>query len=125
MNYLTMNLLTLIYFIFKILSFIECINNNANYYTFAILSDVHMGADGLNSTIRLQSAIHKINELSKNLTTYLKFVFITGDITNTALKSQYDQVFSLLNTLSIDYYPIIGNHDQWSLIRFTLLYSHL
>ncbi|CAF0811890.1 unnamed protein product [Didymodactylos carnosus] len=73
-----------------------------------------MGADGLNSTIRLQSAIHKINELSKNLTINLKFVFITGDITNTALKSQYDQVFSLLNTLSIDYYPIIGNHDQWS-----------
>ncbi|CAF4451063.1 unnamed protein product, partial [Didymodactylos carnosus] len=42
-----------------------------------------MGADGLNSTIRLQSAIHKINELSKNLTINLKFVFITGDITNT------------------------------------------
>ncbi|CAF4598282.1 unnamed protein product, partial [Didymodactylos carnosus] len=73
-------------------------------------------ADGLNSTIRLQSAIHKINELSKNLTINLKFVFITGDITNTALKSQYDQLFAetfkkILTKSNIINYP---NSTVWN-----------
>ncbi|CAF0908452.1 unnamed protein product [Didymodactylos carnosus] len=63
-------------------------------------------------TERVQSAVSKINELATNSFTNLKFVFIAGDITNTALKSQL-VVQTILNNLTVQYYPIIGNHDQW------------
>jgi 3',5'-cyclic AMP phosphodiesterase CpdA len=78
-------------------------------YNFVILSDTHIGAT--NSTRLLTSAVKKINSLvaSKNI----KFVFITGDLTNSATTSQYAEVRTLLDNLIIPYYPIIGNHDIW------------
>ncbi|CAF4380084.1 unnamed protein product [Rotaria sp. Silwood2] len=84
-----------------------------DYYTFALLSDIHIGDTGANALGRARSAVTKINQLAENVTTNLQAVFITGDLTNSALPSQYATVRDVLNNLTVPYYPIIGNHDQW------------
>jgi len=78
-------------------------------YHFVILSDTHIGAS--NSSWLLSSAIKKINSLV--VSNNIKFVFITGDVTNSATTYQYAESRQLLDKLTIPYYPIIGNHDIW------------
>ena len=73
----------------------------------------------------MQTTVAKINSLvsEKNI----KYVFITGDVTNTALPEQYATARKLLDSLTVPYIPSIGNHvknfsttnfftpkDQWS-----------
>lgn len=102
-----------------LLSFVLCLDKihaaskTTDFYTFALLSDIHIGDTGANALGRARSAVTKINQLAANLSTNLQAVFITGDLTNTALPSQYETVRDVLNNLTIPYYPIIGNHDQW------------
>ena len=86
----------------------------ADEYTFALLSDIHIGDTGANALGRARSAVAKINQLAANVSTNLQAVFITGDLTNSAMPSQYDTVREVLNNLTVPYFPIIGNHDQWS-----------
>jgi len=55
--------------------------------------------------------VKKINLLLK---TYpIKFVFITGDVTNSATTGQYAEVRKILDELEVNYYPSLGNHDVW------------
>lgn len=86
----------------------------ADDYTFALLSDIHIDDTGANALGRARSAVAKINQLAANVSTNLQAVFITGDLTNSAMPSQYDTVRDVLNNLTVPYFPIIGNHDQWS-----------
>ena len=83
------------------------------FYTFALLSDIHIGDIGANALGRARSAVAKINQLAANVSVNLQAVFITGDLTNSAMPDQYETVRAILNNLTVPYYPVIGNHDQW------------
>ncbi|HND83854.1 MAG TPA: metallophosphoesterase, partial [Chitinophagales bacterium] len=113
---------------------------NKNYpgsqykFSFVQLSDIHIGegfgdygtSGYFNDTIPvvdtsdpandLRAAIRWINEnkMNKNL----KFVVISGDLTGSAEKSEFQMCKNLLNTLEIPYVPIIGNHDIWPYVRY-------
>jgi predicted MPP superfamily phosphohydrolase len=89
------------------------VHSTMDTYTFALLSDIHIGDTGANALGRARSAVAKINQLAANRSTNLEAVFITGDLTNSAMPSQYDTVRNVLNNLTVPFYPIIGNHDQW------------
>ena len=84
-----------------------------DFYTFALLSDVHIGDTGANALGRARSAVKKLNQLAANVSTNLQAVFITGDLTNSAMPSQYTTVRDVLDNLTVPYFPVIGNHDQW------------
>ncbi|CAF4406158.1 unnamed protein product, partial [Adineta steineri] len=77
------------------------------------LHDIHIGDTGANALGRARSAVAKINQLVANKSINLQAVFITGDLTDHAMLDQYNTVRAVLNNLTIPYYPIIGNHDQW------------
>ena len=104
----------LCYIFILLLSCIHVKSSDADFYTFALLSDIHIGDTGDNALGRARSAVAKINQLVANASTNLQAVFITGDLTNSAMPSQYDTVHDVLNNLTVPYFPIIGNHDQWS-----------
>lgn len=99
------------FFLWLILSVIRA---NGDVYRFALLSDIHIGDVKANSIGRARSAVTKINQLASNRSINLQAVFITGDLTDSAMPSQYDTVYNILNNLTVPFYPIIGNHDQWS-----------
>ena len=86
----------------------------SDVYRFVLLSDLHIGDTQANAVGRARSAVTKINQLAANRSNNLQAVFITGDLTNSATISQYETVVEILNELTIPFYPIIGNHDQWS-----------
>eukprot|EP01096_Ripella_sp_DP13-Kostka_P006738 TRINITY_DN2434_c0_g1_i2.p1 TRINITY_DN2434_c0_g1~~TRINITY_DN2434_c0_g1_i2.p1 ORF type:complete len:363 (+),score=106.77 TRINITY_DN2434_c0_g1_i2:63-1091(+) len=80
-------------------------------YYIAVLSDIHIGAGETVYQLAV-NAIAAINALIT--TTDLRFVIITGDLTNSALPEQFQQVRALLDTLVVPYLPVMGNHDVWS-----------
>eukprot|EP01113_Clastostelium_recurvatum_P034950 TRINITY_DN4808_c0_g1_i2.p1 TRINITY_DN4808_c0_g1~~TRINITY_DN4808_c0_g1_i2.p1 ORF type:complete len:340 (-),score=82.17 TRINITY_DN4808_c0_g1_i2:60-1079(-) len=88
-------------------------SSSSGVYNFAILSDIHIGDGSANATLKAKAAVKGINALVTNGTN-IKMVFITGDLTNSALEAQWEIVTSILNDLKVPYYPIIGNHDMWS-----------
>ncbi|CAF1218871.1 unnamed protein product [Adineta steineri] len=105
-----------IYARFFVLLFLDCIHAkpiDTDFYQFALLSDIHIGDTGANALGRARSAVAKINQLVANKSINLQAVFITGDLTDHAMPDQYNTVRTVLNNLTIPYYPIIGNHDQW------------
>lgn len=96
-------------------------------YSFVHLTDIHIGegiADyGTPGTIgdtmpagdvgyaaqRLRSAINWINSYvnQKNI----RFVIVTGDLTDSAEQSEFDKAKEILDDLTIPYVPQMGNHD--------------
>jgi predicted phosphodiesterase len=79
-------------------------------YTFAILSDIHIGESHA-STTNTMAAVEKINSLITERN--IKFVFITGDLTSSSYYTQWPAAKKILNQLNVPYLPIIGNHDIW------------
>lgn len=80
------------------------------------VTDVHIGENcGGNLTLEgcpplaaLQVAFEKMNELQ------LDGVFLTGDLTSSALREEYQALRELLeSTLTIPWWPLLGNHDVW------------
>ena len=98
-----------ILFVFQLFQLqITCIESE---YTFVVLSDMHIG-ESEEQTQLAQDAIAKINSMVSS--NNIKFVLITGDISNTALPKQFEDAKSILDTLTVPYIPIIGNHDIWT-----------
>jgi len=79
-----------------------------------VISDTHIGEQMPNdyTTWLTQVTVAKINSLVKSEN--IKMVFITGDITNSAMPEQWTKAKSLYDKLIVPYFPIIGNHDMWS-----------
>lgn len=92
------------------------ISKNNGEMNFAVISDLHIGESGEADALT-QEAIDEINLIHS--TYNLSFVIITGDITSSALPSQYERARRMLDGLSIPYYPIFGNHDVWVYTRPT------
>lgn len=103
-------------------------------FSFVHISDVHIGEDTpdygtpgfFNDTmpdfdtmfpaVRLRQAVKWINyhEQDKNI----KFVVVSGDLTGSAEKSEFQTCKKIMDGLNMPYVPIIGNHDIWPYVRY-------
>jgi predicted MPP superfamily phosphohydrolase len=81
----------------------------------ATVTDVHIGEscngnlnlDGCPPMKALSLAFQKMNELD------LDGVFLTGDLTSSALMEEYQALSNLLDELTVPWWPLLGNHDVW------------
>lgn len=80
-------------------------------FAFAVLSDMHIGESEYVSWLSTK-AIALINSLVDAHD--IKMVFVTGDITNSAMYYQWSAAKGLLDQLKVPYFPTFGNHDVWS-----------
>lgn len=108
---------------------------NAEYaYSFLQITDIHVGeGEGdygspgfMNDTAptdiggwsaeRLLKSVLWINDhhIEKNI----KFVIVSGDITDSGERSEFDKAKSILDRLEIPYVPLLGNHDAWPYVRY-------
>ncbi len=103
-------------------------------FTFVHLTDIHIGEGQgdygtpgyLNDTMpvgdigysaeRLRKAVNWINQnaAARNI----KFVLVTGDITDSGERSEFEKAKEILDALEIPYIPTIGNHDIWPYVRY-------
>merc|ERR1712000_513909 len=72
---------------------------------------MHIGESDLQIQLA-NEAVSSIN--SKIVSDNIKFVIITGDISNSALPEQFTQAKEILDQLEVPYLPILGNHDVWT-----------
>ncbi|MDD5448140.1 MAG: metallophosphoesterase [Actinomycetota bacterium] len=97
-------------------------------FSFAHFTDLHIG-DGIKdygtpgyddeppegdvgaSAEKLRQAVEWVNEYGPEYK--IKFVIITGDITDSAEKSEFMKAREILDDLDVPYVPVIGNHDIW------------
>ena len=82
------------------------------------LSDLHIGKDSFNETVVLDSLLDDVKKTIKEKAIHLDFIFITGDISFSGQKDQYNTAKQFINRLSkitgVEKNSIItvpGNHD--------------
>lgn len=73
--------------------------------------DTICGTEGGYPAQRLSSAVHWINDNAKKED--IRFVLVSGDLTGAAEKSQFMHFKQIMDSLTIPYVPLIGNHDAW------------
>mmetsp|Transcript_18801 Transcript_18801/g.56360 ORF Transcript_18801/g.56360 Transcript_18801/m.56360 type:complete len:340 (-) Transcript_18801:659-1678(-) len=96
-----------------VLSVTVCAFQRADYEV-AVISDLHIGESGDTARDNLNAVVNRINEWASDAQHSLRFVVVTGDLTNTALPSQWEEVRAALDRLVVPYLPTLGNHDVWS-----------
>lgn len=97
-----------IYGILLILLFSAPVLAQNNSFRFAWLTDTHVG--GATGRDDLSRSVRDINGLDS-----LDFVILSGDITQTGKGTDLELAKSILDSLTIPYYIIPGNHDcKWS-----------
>ena len=96
-------------------------------FSFVQLSDIHVG-EGIDdygtpgfahdtmpvgdvgySAERLRKSVNWINAHAKERD--IRFVIVTGDLTDSGEKSEFDKVNEILSTLTVPFIPQLGNHD--------------
>lgn len=92
-----------------ILLFSYCYSQCPSEYSFAVISDIHIrdGNDNDEHAIYARAVVDKINSL-KNIHN-IQYVFITGDVTDSAHPTAYVKLREILSKLNVRYIPIIGN----------------
>ncbi|MBN2168681.1 MAG: metallophosphoesterase [Actinobacteria bacterium] len=103
-------------------------NNSNRYFSFVHITDLHIGEDikdygsngyddqpetGNEGTTagKLREAVNWVNENREEHA--IEFAVITGDLTDSAEKSEFLKAKEILDELEVPYVPIIGNHDIW------------
>jgi parallel beta-helix repeat protein len=90
-------------------------------WTFAVITDLHIGRGYTNTeytgeeyylTKRLRDTVKWINDSAYDYN--IKFLVVLGDIANSGSKLELTKAKEILNSLTIPYFPVIGNHDVWS-----------
>ena len=80
----------------------------AQEFKYAWITDTHIGSPGAKKN--LESVINNINNKKD-----IVFVVITGDISEKGMDVELETAKSILDSLTIPYYIIPGNHDtKWS-----------
>src|SRR5688572_12646443 len=93
---------------FLILFLFVFINVSAQSFTFAFLSDTHIGSNMAEEDLR--RTVRNINADSS-----IAFVVITGDITEFGSDDEIKLAKQILDSLNKPWYIIPGNHDSnWS-----------
>lgn len=96
-------------------------------FSFVQLTDIHVG-EGIDdygthgfasdtmpvgnvgyAAQRLRKAVNWINSHAKEKD--IRFVIVTGDLTDSGEKSEFDKVNEILSSLKVPFIPQIGNHD--------------
>lgn len=81
------------------------------------ITDTHIGEscngdlsyDACKPVRALTDAVKKVNELLPRPTA----VFVTGDITSSALLVEFQKANEILSALTMPWFPVLGNHDSW------------
>lgn len=107
----------------------------AESFAFAVISDLHVGdaqddfgtpgyddalsapLGGQESVRNSQKTVEKVNALTGRYS--IKFVVVTGDLTDSAERSEFAAARRLLDGLSVPYVPLPGNHDLWPYTSLT------
>jgi hypothetical protein len=101
-------------------------------YSFVQITDIHIGegapgddygsagyqdtisaSDAGDPLLRLRNSVLWINQHKEELK--INFVVVTGDLSESAELSEILRCKQLLDSLSVPYIPMIGNHDIWPL----------
>ena len=107
----------------------------ANYkFSYVHITDIHIGegqgdygtpgffndtmptVDNSYAAVRLRKAVQWINQHAQEKN--IKFVVISGDMTDSGEKSEFQMSKKILDELTIPYVPLIGNHDIWPYVRY-------
>jgi hypothetical protein len=88
-----------------------------NKWRFAIITDLHIGRDIPNYdgreyylTKRLREIVKWLNDNARSST--IKLLCVLGDISDKGLYTELKKAQEILDTLSIPYVPLLGNHDD-------------
>ncbi len=65
---------------------------------------------------RLSNSVQWINTYAQ--VEGVEFVIVSGDLTDSGEKSEFMHFKKLTDSLSVPYFPLMGNHDAWSYNRF-------
>ena len=88
----------------------------------ATVTDTHIGEncngdlsyDNCTPVRALTDAVKKMNSLVPKL----DGVFVTGDLTSSALKEEFVKIREILDGLDVPFWPVLGNHDSWPYVKF-------
>lgn len=112
----------------------QSVEDAAYRFTFVHMSDTHIGegegdygspgfeqdtmpeGDVGYAAISLRRSVNWINNHAEDKG--IKFVVITGDITDSGERSEFEKAKEILDDLVIPYVPIIGNHDIWPYVSY-------
>lgn len=87
---------------------LSCLKLTAQDFKFAHLTDTHVGSE--TGAVDLRNTVRDINQQQ-----VLKFVIISGDITEFGADEELKLAKQILDSIQIPYYIIPGNHDaNWS-----------
>lgn len=88
----------------------------ADYGTPGFYNDTMPAVDVGSPAVRLRQAVKWINNHAEGKN--LKFVVLSGDLTGSAEKSEFQMCKKIMDGLDIPYVPVIGNHDIWPYVKY-------
>ena len=87
------------------------LNEGTGDYSFIVLSDTHIeNGEGLSKDKKIY--LGKLADITNN-DKNIKFVIITGDITQDATVKDIDKFIEIADSLGVPCYPVAGNHDVY------------
>mmetsp|Transcript_3326 Transcript_3326/g.12634 ORF Transcript_3326/g.12634 Transcript_3326/m.12634 type:complete len:332 (+) Transcript_3326:2723-3718(+) len=101
-----------------LLSFHLSIIVASSSFSFVQITDIHIGDSKGRATIYLNAIVDYINHLHATQPDKynLRSVYLTGDLTNTALPWEFQTIQTVMDKLNstLQWLPLMGNHDCWT-----------